>query len=276
VELRDLLKSGSLAVIAVIVAFYICGWQYYVGFFHALGVKIHFFIPPESAIGAGMQPMVTLLGVPLLGCSLGLVWSRLSQRRPWLKRRPLLASAAAAVAVLPLPWIVEVVEGWRFDTTRRAVLTLLGALIATLAATVGRRRWMRAEPNRYYYYFSICLCFVIAACVYSGFRGDAFARSSPQKADRALAAVRFENEELQRQCGDALFLPLLSIGDDLFLLAISSGPGSPTTGLCAMPNPASRPLIIVKRSLIQMLSLVRQGSVDRGATRASDSVEGQQ
>lgn len=262
-EIRDLLKSGSLTVIGVLLAFYICGWQYYLGLFHALGVTMHFVLPPEYAIGAGMHPILVFLLVFLAGAGLGLSWSTCSKYSRWIERRPLLApSMAAALVVLPAPWLLEtyshsvLTAPMQFGWALRFQLLFASAVLGVTAAYIACRDWVRTSDHRYYFYFVLTSALLVGACRYADFLGAADAAKLGSNPHRiAYASIQFSDEALQLQCGGTKFAPLLTVGEDVYL--VQAQVATKTSGLCSADGSNSKRLLVVKKSLVQAVSLTR-------------------
>jgi hypothetical protein len=264
---KELLKSGGLLVLVVLGAFYVLGWQYYLGLFHALHVGMFLLLPPETAIGAGMHPAVVFLIVALAGWSIGWLWSavcepnhRLFAGPGWEKRKSLGPSLAGSVALLT-PACLEIYSRLvdrtpdfpmlKFSYGYLSGIALLATAVAFLVAFLGRRNWMKEDPARHYWYFFLALAFLVGGSLYAEALGANIAQNLG-KDGKGYVNLRFKEKELQAECGSQKFLPLFMNGEDIVLVAMS---GSQPESICSIADSSSTRLVVVKKETVQVLSI---------------------
>ena len=225
----ELLKGSGLAVLTTAISFYICGWQYYLGFFHWFQLDIYFSIPPENAVGQGLQPIATFITVPVLAALLGVVLSRCRDRYSWIGGKPYLPALIGGLTGAVLPLIVQLTNtAWlnvEMGGLLWVVFSMAGAMIGGLVAHLVCSQWMEGRKDRYYFYALTAGLFLVATSYYAQMRGKATAESYSKmklvlagRGQRATAAVHSSDRVLEEKLKGWRVIPLLTVGDDLLLL----------------------------------------------------------
>jgi len=220
VDWKDVLKESGISIAGILGLIYVCGWQFHLSFLHELQADVHFFIPLENAIGAGVQPFFTVFLCPGVAVSL-LAWVQRSctQRAP--RRLALWVVSVVAIAFgacLPLAIILST-RGWRQILPSGWDSTLLGFGGATLGITifnVVRRYGAIGKPNRYYAYALIFLLFLGNSVYYALISGKQAAQTVTTRSGRAQ--LTFSDPELRKQFGASWFVPVLETREDILLL----------------------------------------------------------
>jgi hypothetical protein len=234
VNFLELLKGSGLAVLTIAISFYICGWQYYLGFFHWFGLDIYFSIPPENAVGQGLQPIATFITVPVLSALMGVVLGRYRDRYTWIAGKPYLPALICGLIGTILPLIVKLTNtGW-LDVELGGLLWFIfavaGAILGGLVAHLVCSQWVDGSKDRYYFYALTAGLFLVATAYFAQMRGKATAASYSQMRPglvgqdrRATATVHSSDLVLEEKLKGWRVIPLLTIGDDVLLLRMYPG-----------------------------------------------------
>jgi hypothetical protein len=252
VNFLELLKGSGLAILTTAISFYICGWQYYLGFFHWFGLDIYFSIPPENAVGQGLQPIATFITVPVLSALLGVVLGWCRDQYSWIGNKPYLPVLAGSLSGTVLPLIVQLTNtDWlnvEMGGLLWVILAIAGAVIGGLVTHLVCSQWMEGRKDRYYFYALTAGLFLVATAYYAQMRGKATAASYSKmklahagKNQRATAAVHSSDVVLEEKLKGWRVIPLLTVGDDVLLVRMN-------------PDGARTPSIVaVKKALISAM-----------------------
>jgi hypothetical protein len=222
-------------------------------------------LPPESAIGAGMHPMVVFLIVCVVAYGLGYGVSRLCHlQKLRLLERYSAPGLAAALPALFTPLVLNWYHAKIQRTVDSPLLALDGwlywavaapaAVLAFLVAFVGCRGWMQREDYRnarYYWYFFLALAFMIGGCLYAKAMGAAVARQLREDPFGNYARVSFK-DGLQNECGGGRFKAILISSDDYVLLAAPDADAK-SSGICA--DVSATRVIVAKKEVVQAFSI---------------------
>jgi hypothetical protein len=255
----ELLKGSGLAVLTTAISFYICGWQYYLGFFHRFKIDIYFSIPPENAVGQGLQPIATFITVPVFSALLGVVLVRCRDRYSWMGGKPYLPALAGGFCGTILPFIVHLTNTDWLNVEMGGLLWLIfaiaGAILGGLVAHLVCSQWMEGRKDRYYFYALTAGLFLVATAYYAQMRGKATAASysemkpaSTGNDRRATASVHSSDLALEEKLKGWRVIPLLTVGDDVLLLRMN-------------PDPGGKPSIVaVKKALVAAMDFGNEPS----------------
>ena len=251
-DLKTLLKGGGMVVPAIVAALYICGWQQYLALFHALGLDIHFFIPIQIGLGAGVEPVMTLLVVPSGTAALaGLIAARVDRKWKYI----LLVLSLVSGLVLPV-FAKRVAGAWMqisFSWSQWLELSMLGFCLAYSLFTLVFSYEGGLHPR--YRWYALSVVFLLSAsALYGNVRGRsvAFANSAEK-----LAVLTLEDKELQDLYAQQLFAPLLEIDD--YMIFVRFGPndldppslGSATSVTRQAHKLSQGKILFVKKSIIR-------------------------
>jgi hypothetical protein len=236
---KETLKDASLFASGVLAVVYVCGWQFYLALLHSLHTDMHFFVPPENALGAGVEPFCTVLlavGAPGILFAWG---ARVMTSTPRLKV-PMGLAAAVVGGALPLvvvwwtrPWnpITLSVQEW-------LTLGVFGALLAGVVYVVTLRFASITKPHVYLAYAFLFLLFVVVAIEYAKIRGN---RAALGNGSRSRVQLTVSDSTLRERLGMSWFIPILETRDDLLLLRFRDG------------DRANGNLLLIKKAQIQAM-----------------------
>jgi hypothetical protein len=257
-DLKEVLKEGGLAVIAIVAAVYICGWQHYLVLFHALAIDIHVFLPVHVAVGAGIEPVTTLLVMPGLVAALLAVAAAKGEKATGSSRSSLktllrlVAIISGGFVPLFVRWTSSAGGGQlSLKRSEWVVLSFLGASIGGSLFTLVFHFGLRESRFRYHWY-ALSVILVFWACIdYAHVRG----RSAANATAREFVRIVLSDDKLEREYGGSLFAPLMEIDDDMVLVQFDSKGGNQQS---VGPHRLSDGhVVFVRRSLIQVVEYVK-------------------
>jgi hypothetical protein len=220
---KGIVKDAGLGVGAVLALVYVCGWQFYLALLHNLSTDLHFFIPPEAALGGGVEPFCTVLAV---GCLPAVLLASVGRTMKPASTGRLLTRLAAALCGLGLPYVVVLItRAWQPIALSAAewIRLGLGGMLLSSVSYVVTRRFRERNPQAYVAYGLMLVLFVFDAVEYAVIRGKREALGLLESGARTRVQLTVSDAALQAKLADDWFIPVLEARDDLLLFRVHDG-----------------------------------------------------